>query len=185
MTNFERAIKLLFKVEFNSPKNFLHRNKTERDYTVGGVYKYAHPNWIGWETVSRVIDECGGNIQDASQILYYDELFVAQIKFFIKKEFWDKMKLDEINAQIICNEIFLFGYNAGKRTAIRKAQKIIGVTADGLIGPLTIKALNNFDIDKFSLEFDELELQYYADLIFKKPSFAIYKNGWQNRAIFV
>lgn len=184
MTNFKKAIELLFQLEFNNAKNFLHKNKTEKDFTVAGIYKYAHPDWIGWETVKRTIDAHGGNVEHASQDLYYNEPFRSQVNLFIKKEFWDKMKLDKIDSQIICNEIFLFGYNAGKRTAIRKAQKIVGVTVDGYIGMQTINALNNYDPSRFSMEFDELELQYYADLILQKPSFAIYRNGWVNRANF-
>jgi len=71
------------------------------------------------------------------------------------------------------------------RTAARKTQKLVGVVADGIIGNQSIKAINEFDEDLFDMQFDDLELQYYEDIIKKKPSFAMFRNGWKNRALTV
>ena len=125
------------------------------------------------------------DIQKASRFLYDNKSFVAMVAMFYRDEFWNKMKLDEVLYQNTAEEIFIFGVNAGKRTAIRKAQKIVGAVQDGLIGPMTIKALNDYNEAEFDMKFDNMEIEYYDYLIAKKPSFEIFKNGWRNRAEYV
>ena len=68
------------------------------------------------------------------------------------------------------------------RAAIRKAQRLVKALPDGIVGSLTIKALNEFNPIIFDMVFDEIEKKYYDDLIEKKPSFAVFKKGWHRRA---
>jgi len=173
------------KLEFNSPSNYLHKNKTERDYTVAGIYKYAHPNWLGWFIVSDTIQRDEGNISMASRELYRNTHLTELIMKFYKEKFWDRMRLDEVHSDNTATELFIFACNSGTRNAIRKAQKLTGVDADGFVGRITIGALNAFNEDEFDMKFDEVEKQFYEDLIAKKPSFSIFKKGWFNRAEYV
>ena len=185
MAIFEKSFILLMKLEFNKPSNFLHKNKGEDGYTVGGIYKTAHTNWYGWGIVSASVHRHDNDIKKASTELYNSQPFTRLVAVFYQENFWDKMKLDQINDQNTADEIFLFGVNSGKKNAIRKAQKIVGAEEDGIIGLQTITALNNFDAEIFSMKFDELEKQFYASIIAKKPSFSIFKEGWNNRAEYV
>ena len=185
MANFEKSFTLLMKLEFNKPSNLLHKNKGEDNYTVGGIYKTAHPHWYGWGIVSASIHRYNYDIKKASTELYNSSPFQRLIAVFYQEHFWNKMRLDEIVDQNTADEIFLFGVNSGKKNAIRKAQKIVNVDEDGIIGTQTITALNNFDSEIFSMKFDELEKQFYASIIAKKPSFKIFENGWNNRAEYV
>ena len=181
MSNFKGAMKLLETLEFNSPSNILHKNSNEKDVTFYGIYKYAHPSWIGWDKVSKAI-EATGNLERASVILSKDEELKAQVYKFYKAEFWDEMKLDYIEDNIKANEMFIFGVNAGQANAIKAAQKLVGVNTDGIIGEKTIKAINDYDPLAFDLGYDRLELAYYQSLIEKNPSLAINERGWENRA---
>ena len=70
-------------------------------------------------------------------------------------------------------------------TAIRKAQKILNVSIDGIIGNVTLNALNSFNEDDFDIIFDEYEIKYYKDIINKNQSFKIFENGWKKRALSV
>ena len=76
----------------------------------------------------------------------------------------------------------LFGVNVHWKIAAMKAQRLVGVGADGFIGNESLKALNNFDEKKFDIEFDEIEKKYYDAIIQDKPYLAINKAGWYNRA---
>ncbi|WP_405763244.1 putative peptidoglycan-binding domain-containing protein [Campylobacter fetus] len=87
---------------------------------------------------------------------------------FYEREFWDKMRLNGVESQIIADEIFCFGVNAGVKTAAKLAQKLAGVQPDGIIGIKTLSALNLVDEDKFSLQYDKLEIQHYESLVAKK-----------------
>jgi len=172
-------------MEFNSSKNYLHKNRGENDYTVAGIYKSAHPNWVGWDAVAIEMHNAGMDIEKASQALYRSYTFTNMVKDFYKAYFWLKMKLDQVVSQKIADELFTFGVNAGTKNAIRKAQKVVGEVQDGIIGPMTIKALNAYDEHLFDMQFDEVEKQYYASIIERKPSFKIFENGWNNRADMV
>ena len=185
MSNFQKAFGTLMKLEFNSPSNYLHKNKSERDYTVAGIYKYAHPSWLGWFIVNDTLQRDSGNVPMASRELYRNLHLTELVMQFYKEKFWDRMRLDEVHSDNTATELFVFGVNAGTRNAIRKAQRVVGVDQDGLVGRITIGALNTFGEEDFDMKFDEVEIEFYDDLIKKKPSFALYKNGWHSRAKYV
>jgi lysozyme family protein len=113
---------------------------------------------------------------------YYDEELRKLVMQFYKEEFWDKMRLDDIASQRIADEIFIFGVNAGTKRAIELAQLVVGIDHDGLIGPKTLAALNSYDENKFDIEFDKAENEYYEKLASVRPALHIYLKGWRNRA---
>lgn len=176
---FEKALKILYEMEFSSPSNALHYNKGESGYTFMGIYKKAHPNWIGWKYMLPVTKE---NMKELSKFYYKDNMVQKLVKDFYKKQFWDKMKLDEVKSSLIANEMFLFGVNAGISRAVKLAQKIVKVKVDGIAGKQTITALNNTDDEIFSEKYDELEIEFYKELIITKPYLKRNLNGWINRA---
>lgn len=182
MDNFQIAFEILMSLEFNEPSNYLHKNKAERDYTVAGIYKAAHPNWLGWFIINDTLQRNKGDVKAASRELYKNTHLTELVMQFYKEKFWDRMRLDELHSSNTAVEIFIFAVNSGTKNAIRKAQKVVGILQDGLVGRMTLSALNNFDRDTFDMKFDEVEIAFYDDLIKRKPSFAIYQNGWHNRA---
>ena len=181
MADIKEALEELFKLEFQSPKFALHVNPGEHGYTFMGVYQAANPELELWKLVDEVVWE-HADIREASEELYNNPTARDIVNRVYKSKYWDKARLDEVISQKIAEEIFVFGVNAGMRNAIRKAQKLVGITSDGIVGSQTIKTLNGFDEHIFDLKFDELEIQFYDDLIAKNPSFAKFKNGWHNRA---
>jgi len=185
MADFNKAFEILMKLEFSNSSNYLHKNSTERDYTVAGIYKYAHPKWLGWFIVMDTLERNQGNMAVSSRELYLNSHLKELVMQFYKSQFWDRMRLDQIRNDNTATELFVFAVNAGTRNAVRKAQKLVGADADGQVGPVTIGLINSFDPDKFDIMFDEVELKYYDDIIKRKPSFAVYKNGWKNRAEYV
>lgn len=197
MANFSEAYLILQMAEFNGREDkFLHKNKGEDGYTLGGVYQKYHQDRIDWDFVSCVVGCCqetdvkGGklNVLDLKRpsiMLYADRVIKKQVYDFFEDEFWLKNKLNEIHSQKIANEIFISSTNIGNRNAIKLAQKLIGTTADGKIGPITVKALNIYNEDAFDIKFDQKEREYYDSLIARNPRLAIFKNGWANRSNIV
>lgn len=110
---------------------------------------------------------------------------MALVYEFYKREFWDKMRLDEVESDLKASEIFIFGVNVDTKPAIRVLQRLLNVTVDGVMGAQTLNALNAYDEDKFSVEFDSYEIAYYASLVSKSPKLKIYANGWKNRALAI
>lgn len=65
-------------------------------------------------------------------------------KEILKTMYWDRWRADEIESQGIANILVDWIWASGHRS-IRQAQRIIGVKADGVAGPLTIAAINASD----------------------------------------
>ena len=177
----DKVFDIMLKLEFNSPANALHVNKTETGYTFMGIYQKAHPNLVMWKQIDETVKR-HKKLSDASVELYSNKVLLEEVKMFYKKNFWDRMRLDEIADQHKANEMFVFGVNAGCSRAVRLAQLVVGTVADGLIGPKTIAAINSYDVDEFDREFDEEEIKYYEAIVRNNPEKKIFLNGWKNRA---
>lgn len=182
MADFIRAMAVLKELEFSKPDDCLHKNKTEQGLTYWGIYEKANPDWKAWEYIHKVLSSCNGNLKAASEMLFFEPNITKLVYKFYNKAYWQVMRGDEIASQKIAVEIFIFGVNAGMATAIRVAQSIVGVTADGTIGAKTIAALNTFDGAIFDKAYDELEIVHYNKLMARNPSLRIYANGWRRRA---
>lgn len=62
----------------------------------------------------------------------------------LKTMFWDRMKADNVRSQAIANIIVDWIWASGP-SAIRRIQTAVGVKADGIVGPLTLQAINEAD----------------------------------------
>ena len=179
-----KVFDIILKLEFNSPANALHKNKTESGWTFMGIYQTAHPKLSLWAKVNEAVSKYG-SIAEASRNLYADKELLKEVEQFYKEKFWDRMWLDKIDSQHKANEMFVFGVNAGVSRAVRLAQIVSGAVADGVIGPKTIEAINKCDDKVFDVKFDEEEIKYYEAIVRNNPSKGIFLNGWKNRALAV
>ena len=184
MASIDKAFDIMLKLEFNSPANALHKNKTESGWTFMGIYQTAHPKLSLWSKVNDAVS-LSSSVAEASKMLYADKELLDEVKKFYKEKFWDRMWLDKVDSQHKATEIFVFGVNAGCSRSIRLAQIVSGAVADGLIGPNTIKAINAYDEHLFDKKFDSEEIKYYEAIVSNNPEKKIFLNGWKNRAVAV
>ena len=186
MADIKEALTILWKLEHNNnPEEVLHVNKGENGYTFFGIYQSAHPNLELWNIVRQKLSQYNGDAKLAGSILFDNPRVNELVEHFYQREFWGKMRLDEIGSQHIANEMFIFGVNTHPVTVIKVAQRIVGVKQDGVIGKVTIGALNGFDESVFSEAFDVIEKEHYQKIVFAKPEKSIYLKGWRNRAEYV
>ena len=61
-----------------------------------------------------------------------------------KAQYWDTVKGDDLPSGIDY-AVFDYGVNSGPSRAIKSLQKALGVTADGVIGMITLNAVRNCD----------------------------------------
>lgn len=183
MANIDKSMELLANLEHSNREDIvLHRNKHENGLTYWGIYESMHPNWKGWGAVKSCISFYPNSIKTASSVLYKTGWVYGLVIDFYRKEFWDKMKLSEVHSQKIADELFCFGVNIHWVNAARKVQKLVGAKVDGFIGNETLKLINAYDETKFDIVFDEIEKQYYDDIIANKPYLIGNKDGWYARA---
>jgi len=96
-----------------------------------------------------------------------------------KKYYWDKCKADLIDNQSVANMLVDFAWHSGVAAAVKKIQKIVGVEMDGVMGRVTVGAINNFWRGDVSV-FDSLKavrIMYLRGL----KNWNYFKNGWTTR----
>lgn len=190
MADFKKAFEILKKLEYNSCKNALHKNRGEEGYTFMGIYQKAHPRSLIWrelENYKRMLEiyerePTQEELEELSKLLCNNTHAVGEVERIYKQEYWDKARLDEVQSQKIAEELFIFGVNAGIKRSIKLAQEIVGVNPDGVVGPKTLTALNSFNGNLFDILFDAGEAKYYESLVRANKKFARFERGWLQRA---
>lgn len=100
-----------------------------------------------------------------------------------KRNYWDACWGDHIKDQSVANLLVDFAYNSGVSRAIRHVQSCVGTRQDGIMGPATLSAINNFSKGQWVL-FDKLKVDriaYLNDVVKKDPSQAVNLPGWLRR----
>lgn len=103
-------------------------------------------------------------------------LTLDKAKSIYKKDWWDKMRLDELPTSIHY-DLFDTAVNSGISRAIKLLQKTVGITEDGIIGPNTIKAVLSYNQSKLSPSFNAYRLLFMTDI----PTWEQYGKGWARR----
>ena len=92
--------------------------------------------------------------------------------------YWNKWKADTISDQSVANMVVDWVWHSGAAT-IKKVQAILGVTADGIVGPKTVDALNK-DKDIKNKVYQSRKA-YFDAIVKKNPSQKKWLKGWMNR----
>src|SRR5262245_35543928 len=111
----------------------------------------------------------------------------AQALRIYKTGYWDPLHADDIVDQPLAEILFDFNVNAGA-AAVRVLQGALNDTgakpqlvADGVMGPGTLQALHGADPIGVYRIYKQRRIDYYRDLVARKPSLAKFLNGWLNR----
>lgn len=99
----------------------------------------------------------------------------------LKPYCWNKWKADEINNQSIAKLLVDWLWTSGK-WGIIYPQQILNVKPDGIVGKITLDAINN-NKDQKNL-FNQLwnrRLKQFQDIVKNNPSQKKYIKGWVNR----
>jgi lysozyme family protein len=142
--------------------------------TLMGISKNNWPKWDGW----KIVDTLSSPKEMAINVELQNK-----VQSFYLQNFWNPIKGDEIHSQVIANSIMDFAVNAGAKTSVRLAQKVVGVKDDGIIGNNTLNALNFFDERLFIAEFKLAKIDRYCDIVDEKPNQLKWLKGWVRRAL--
>ena len=69
----------------------------------------------------------------------------------------------------------------GPTRAIRWLQKAAGVSVDGILGPVSLEAINRLDSDVLYRKMVAERCRFYGAIITKDPSQSVFAAGWSNR----
>ena len=136
-----------------------------------------HPKDPGGETnlgvTKRVYEDWGGT-KDMK------DLEVEDVAPIYRKNYWDRIKADELPSGLdLC--VFDFGVNAGTGRGAKYLQTVVGATADGAIGPNTLRQVDEFVAlrgeEDLVVAYSDARRRYYKKL----RTFDTFGRGWLRR----
>jgi lysozyme family protein len=102
---------------------------------------------------------------------------------FYRVNFWNTIRDDEIKNEDVAFTIFDFGVNAGVKTGVSLAQKVMDTATDGIFGRQTLEKINGYDTTLFLAEFTLAKIARYIGIVQKRPVSKKYFYGWVCRAL--
>ena len=93
-----------------------------------------------------------------------------------KKNYWDRGRCDDLPSGVDWS-VFDWGVNSGVGRSAKALQRIVGVTADGGIGPMTLKAVANFEPKDIIVKMHATRQKFYEGL----TTFKTFGKGWTRR----
>lgn len=111
------------------------------------------------------------------------KLTVADVTMIMKKNYWNRWLADNIKSQAVANTLVDWVWTSGK-WGIVIPQRLLGLKEDGLVGYITLEALNETiekDEKKFLAQLYTVRYNYIEDIIKKNPKLAVFRKGWRNR----
>lgn len=104
----------------------------------------------------------------------------AQWREIIKGMFWDRWHADGIRSQSVAEALVDWLWHSGA-PGITRPQKLLGVKADGIVGPKTIAAVNAADPRKLFEAICADRRTFFYGIVARKPSQGVFLQGWLNR----
>ena len=96
------------------------------------------------------------------------------------KGYWNKWKANDIKNQSIADLLVDWVYTSGVY-GIKYPQKVLGVKDDGIVGPKTLVAINDYKDQKELFEKLWKRRKEHFESIAKNPSKAKFLKGWLRR----
>lgn len=93
-----------------------------------------------------------------------------------KKQYWDSIRGDDLPAGIDYL-VFDMAVNSGPGRAAMTLQKCVGAKPDGAIGPATLAAVSNANLDKLIDDYTQARLEFMRSL----PTWQTFGRGWERR----
>lgn len=98
------------------------------------------------------------------------------VKPFYKKNYWDRIRGDELPSGVDYAAYDL-AVNSGTGRAAKYLQQIAGVTADGVIGPRSVEAIKKCDAEDTVDEICNMRMDFLKNL----GTFETFGKGWTIR----
>lgn len=99
------------------------------------------------------------------------------------RDYWNPLRLHEVESQIKAELIFDAGVNFGIKTIAKIVQTIVDTEPDGIIGVKTLAAINAMDDTIFALSFKLAAVDRYRRICNADKSQKVFLLGWLNRIL--
>lgn len=100
---------------------------------------------------------------------------------FLKPYFWDKCQADKIKSQSVANILVDWAWASGGN-AVKGVQKLLKVTADGIVGEQTLSAINNAGNARLLFaSIKRARAAFLKRIVEKHPEQEVFLKGWMCR----
>lgn len=170
MANFELA----YKTTLENEGGYVNDPNDSGGETYKGISRNNWSKWEGWTKIDIAKTKPGfpNNLNIESDVFE-----------FYQVNFWNRLRADQIENQQIAESIFDFAVNAGIGTAVSLAQMVVGAKSDGVIGPITIEAINKYNPELFLAEFTLAKIARYVSIVKRRPENKKYFYSWIVRTL--
>lgn len=99
-----------------------------------------------------------------------------EAKLIYKTEYWQRAQADQYDPAIAF-QFFDAAVNHGAGQAIRFLQRAVGVADDGIVGPVTLRAIESMSVPDVIKNFNAERLEFYTKL----STWSKFGRGWSRR----
>ena len=158
--NFEKSLELVLAHEGGFQSDSRDPGNAGGKCTNLGVTQQVWEAWVGYSV-------------DEKEMRSLTKELVAPL---YKSRYWDAVHGDQLpsGADYLA---FDFAVNAGAFRCIKTIQRALNITADGTIGPVTVKAIQDTNAEEFINNFTDAKENFYKGL----ANFQTFGRGWLNR----
>ena len=119
---------------------------------------------------------------------FYPTLDIANLteenaKSIYRRDYWNPLRLDEIESQTKAELLFESGVNFGITTIAKIAQRVVDVKDDGAVGTKTLEAINAMDDTVFVLAMKLAAVDRYRKICNADKDQKVFLLGWLNRIL--
>ena len=116
----------------------------------------------------------------SSSVADLKNISLPEWKEILKNMFWDRWKADKIDNQALANILVDFVWASGVH-GIKVPQRVLGVKADGIVGPATLEAVNAANPADFFARLQKSRIDFVNGIVRRKPSQSRFLRGWVRR----
>ena len=103
-----------------------------------------------------------------------------QWNYIFKTGYWDRWRADEILNQSVADILVDWVWGSGVH-GIKIPQRLLGVADDGIVGSVTLGALNNAVASELFYEIRGARRLFIYDIVKATPTNERFRRGWLNR----
>lgn len=144
--------------------------------TMFGIARNSHPKWPGWVMVD--VAKANANFPIC---INGDAALLSMALTFYREEFWNAVCGDALPLPLAV-AVFDQAVNFGPPPAIKELQAVLGVTVDGIMGPVTVRAAVEMGFPAVESLLRRRVLRYFDD-VKKYPEDAKWLPGWMIRVV--
>lgn len=134
-------------------------------------------NWTGGQIGSGV---CKGTKYGISAAEYPGEdiehMTLDRAKQLYRRDYWGPAGCDAV-PEALKFDLFDMAVNSGVRAAVKTLQRAVDETADGILGPLTLQAVQSMPAARLVARFNGARLLFLADA----DTWPAFGRGWARR----